>query len=77
MQWERLVPVLSSVSLLKNEAHNVEVADSLPHAALALFFLIFGLGACFGWETGYVRIFAGPVLQKPDLELIVSENGER
>lgn len=20
---------------------------------LALFFLIFGLGACFGWETGY------------------------
>lgn len=21
---------------------------------LALFFLIFGLGACFGWETGYV-----------------------
>lgn len=28
---------------------------------LALFFLIFGLGACFGWETGFVT---------PDLEFI-------
>ena len=77
MQWEKLVPVLSSVSFPTNEQPNVEAADSLPHAALALFFLIFGLGACFGWETGYVRIFAGPVLQKPDLELFISENGER
>ena len=42
---------------------NVEAADSLPYTALALFFLIFGLGASFGWETGYVRIFAGHTLQ--------------
>lgn len=25
---------------------------------LALFFLIFGIGACFGWETGYSINFA-------------------
>lgn len=48
---------------------SVEAADSLPHAALALFFLIFGLGACFGWETGYVCIFAGHALQNQDPEL--------
>lgn len=24
-----------------------------PFAPLALFFIIFGIGACFGWETGY------------------------
>ena len=32
------------------------MADSLQSDKwfpLALFFLIFGLGACFGWETGY------------------------
>ncbi len=25
---------------------------------LALFFVIFGIGACFGWETGYAINFA-------------------
>lgn len=27
-------------------------------APLACFFLIFGIGACFGWETGYSINFA-------------------
>lgn len=32
------------------DPHNVNAGHMMP---LALFFLIFGIGACFGWETGY------------------------
>jgi aquaglyceroporin related protein len=34
---------------------NMPRADFVP---LALFFAIFGIGACFGWETGYAINFA-------------------
>ena len=40
-------------SHLAIQASIVELTDTLSDVALALFFLIFGLGACFGWETGY------------------------
>ena len=29
---------------------NIGAGNLIP---LALFFVIFGIGACFGWETGY------------------------
>merc|ERR1711939_330818 len=29
-----------------------------PLVPLGLFFVIFGIGACFGWETGYAINFA-------------------
>lgn len=32
------------------DPHNINAGHMMP---LALFFLIFGIGACFGWETGY------------------------
>ncbi|KAF9889254.1 hypothetical protein FE257_007567 [Aspergillus nanangensis] len=33
-----------------NDPHNMGAGNLTP---LALFFVIFGIGACFGWETGY------------------------
>lgn len=33
-----------------NDSNNIEAG---PLAPLILFFLIFGIGACFGWQTGY------------------------
>jgi glycerol uptake facilitator-like aquaporin len=30
--------------------HNIGAKNLAP---LVLFFIIFGIGACFGWETGY------------------------
>ncbi|KAF1981334.1 aquaporin [Aulographum hederae CBS 113979] len=38
---------------LKDEGHNGVSKGGGNWFPLALFFLIFGLGACFGWETGY------------------------
>lgn len=32
------------------DPNNINAGQMMP---LALFFLIFGIGACFGWETGY------------------------
>ncbi|KAH8127102.1 hypothetical protein ACSS6W_006270 [Trichoderma asperelloides] len=37
------------------DPNNVNAAHMMP---LALFFLIFGIGACFGWETGYAMNLA-------------------
>ena len=34
---------------------NIGAGDLTP---LGLFFVIFGIGACFGWETGYAINFA-------------------
>ncbi|QDS68338.1 hypothetical protein FKW77_010704 [Venturia effusa] len=38
---------------LKDDTHNGASNGGGNMFPLALFFLIFGLGACFGWETGY------------------------
>jgi len=47
--------------------------------ALALFFLIFGLGACFGWETGYAinlaRDFGPRLMSCKTLWFHLSANG--
>lgn len=37
------------------DPHNINAGHMMP---LALFFLIFGIGACFGWETGYAMNLA-------------------
>lgn len=38
---------------LKDDTNNGVSTGGGNWFPLALFFLIFGLGACFGWETGY------------------------
>lgn len=43
---------------LKDETNNGASRGGGNWFPLALFFLIFGLGACFGWETGYAINFA-------------------
>jgi aquaglyceroporin related protein len=43
---------------LKDETNNGASKGGGNWFPLALFFLIFGLGACFGWETGYAINFA-------------------
>lgn len=45
-----------------------------PFFPLALFFLIFGLGACFGFETGYAINLArdfGPRLMSTQLDMVM------
>jgi aquaglyceroporin related protein len=34
--------------------HNIGAKNLTP---LMLFFIIFGIGACFGWETGYGMLY--------------------
>lgn len=41
------------VFALKDESNKGAALGARNWFPLALFFLIFGLGACFGWETGY------------------------
>ncbi|KAF2099448.1 aquaporin [Rhizodiscina lignyota] len=43
---------------LKDESNNGASKGGGNWFPLGLFFLIFGLGACFGWETGYAINFA-------------------
>ena len=38
---------------LKDETNNGAAFSARNWFPLSLFFLIFGIGACFGWETGY------------------------
>ena len=38
---------------LKDESNNGAAVGAGNWFPLSLFFLIFGIGACFGWETGY------------------------
>lgn len=42
--------ILMFVIYALNDEGNLGAGDFTP---LALFFVIFGIGACFGWETGY------------------------
>lgn len=45
----------AKIYALKDQSNN-GVAKGDKFFPLALFFLIFGLGACFGWETGYASM---------------------
>lgn len=47
--------ILMFVIFALKDDHNIGAGNLTP---LALFFLILGIGACFGWETGYAINFA-------------------
>ncbi|KJZ72061.1 hypothetical protein HIM_08516 [Hirsutella minnesotensis 3608] len=42
--------ILQFVIFAMADPHNIGAGPLMP---ICLFFLIFGIGACFGWETGY------------------------
>jgi len=52
MWWSEFVSsaILIFVIFALADPHNGNAGKMMP---LALFFLIFGIGACFGWQTGY------------------------
>ncbi|KAG9256772.1 MIP family channel protein [Emericellopsis atlantica] len=52
MWWSEFVSstILIFVIFALADPHNGNAGKFMP---LALFFLIFGIGACFGWQTGY------------------------
>jgi aquaglyceroporin related protein, other eukaryote len=52
MVWSEFIAssILMFVIFALVDPNNGNVGELLP---LALFFLIFGIGACFGWQTGY------------------------
>lgn len=46
------------IMALKDDTNKGQFSASGNWFPLALFFLIFGLGACFGWDTGYAMNLA-------------------
>lgn len=62
---------------LKDDSNNGLSCGSGNWFPLALFFLIFGLGACFGWQTGLVNYDATCLERKAYRTQLCNQSGSR
>ena len=61
---------------MKDDSNKGSFSASGAWFPLGLFFLIFGLGACFGWDTGYVSSPA-PALSLQKLSVLTARHYRR
>jgi len=60
---------------LKDDSNKGGFSASGNWFPLGLFFLIFGLGACFGWDTGYMRLGLPWYCRERDAPTLQGERG--